>query len=88
MNQCPRIKSIHPPTTQIAQIWEAMTKEDQNYVNEKIGEIHELANYKVNWVLLDALSDFWDPENVVFVINGNELTPTLEEYRQLVQGVD
>jgi hypothetical protein len=58
-----------------------MSKEDRNYVNDKIGEVHELANYKVNWALLDALADFWDTEKVVFTINGNELTPTLEEYR-------
>jgi len=87
-NHCPRTKVIQPPTVEIARIWKVMTKEDQKYVNENIGEVHELANYKVNWALLDALSDFWDVKNAVFVINNNELTPTLEEYRQLVQGVD
>jgi hypothetical protein len=65
-----------------------MSETDREYINRVMGEVHELANYKVNWALLDALTDFWDTENAVFNLNGNELTPTLEEYSQLVRGTD
>ncbi len=77
-DRCPLIKTIRAPTARITRIWEFMIEGDRDYVNRVIGEVHELARYKVNWALLDALSDFWDSENAVFNINGNELTPTLE----------
>ncbi len=50
------------------------------------GEIPLLADYKVDWNLLSALVDFWDKGKAIFIINGTELTPTIEEYHQLTCG--
>ncbi len=85
---CPRFTPYAIPKADINRIWKAMPESEWEYVNRLMGEVPLLANYIVDWPLLEALTDFWDAGKAVFIINGAKLTPTLEEYQQLVQGLE
>jgi hypothetical protein len=42
-----------------------------------------LVDVRLDWTLLGAVVQFWDPEHHVFRFNGIELSPTLEEFSAL-----
>lgn len=64
-----------------------MTKENQDYVKERLEYLFELINVKYQVSLIQALAHFWEVVNVTFLLGENEMVPTLEEYKAAI-GVD
>ncbi|XP_031377011.1 uncharacterized protein LOC116192568 [Punica granatum] len=80
---CPHLERITPPLEEITQIWTTLRQIDRDYITSFIGDIPLLATRSIDWNFLEAAITFWNPDHGVFNIQGNELTPTIEEYRTL-----
>ncbi|PKI48130.1 hypothetical protein CRG98_031492 [Punica granatum] len=65
-----------------------MSESERTYITQFVGEVPLLVDYKVDWPLLEALADFRNKGKAVFIIYHSELAPRIEEYRQLIQGLD
>ncbi|PKI64654.1 hypothetical protein CRG98_014943 [Punica granatum] len=81
---CPRLERITPPIEEITYIWTTLRRVDRDYITTFIEDVPLLATRNVDWNFLEAAITFWNPDHVVFNIQGNELTPTIEQYRILI----
>lgn len=55
-----------------------------NY-NSKLGSVLLLAQVEIDWPMLEAALNHWDPVDKVFRFGLHELCPTLEEYSQFLK---
>ncbi|PKI36091.1 hypothetical protein CRG98_043518 [Punica granatum] len=81
---CPRLERITPPLEEITQIWTTLRQVDRDYITAFIEDVPLLATRSIDWNFLEAAITFWNPDHGVFNIQGNELTPTIEEYHTLL----
>ncbi|PKI40547.1 hypothetical protein CRG98_039062 [Punica granatum] len=58
---------------------------EKAYIREILGELPELAECSIDWTLLRAAIEFWDPQHAMFNFQGTELTPTIKEYTALIE---
>ncbi|PKI73074.1 hypothetical protein CRG98_006569 [Punica granatum] len=81
---CPRLDRVTLPLEEINRIWTALRPVDRNYIRAFARDTPMLTTRKVDWNFLEAALAFWNPEHVVFDIQGTELTPIIEEYHTLI----
>ncbi|PKI39340.1 hypothetical protein CRG98_040275 [Punica granatum] len=83
----PHLDRVKPPLEEISHIWAHLHQVNRDYIRTFVGDIPMLAMCRVDWNFLGAAVTFWDPVHAVFNIQGTELTPTIEEYRTLVERI-
>ena len=66
-------------------IWDNCTVERQEAFTTKYGDIALLLPIEVDEQLLKAFILFWDPSYRCFTFNHEDLTPTVEEYADLIK---
>ena len=69
----------------LAELWANIPTKKKEQCIEKYGSLHVLIDFEVNWNLIKALMWFWDPSRRCFVINGQDCTPTIEEYQAIMR---
>ncbi|PKI73582.1 hypothetical protein CRG98_006030 [Punica granatum] len=83
----PHLDRVTPPLEEISHIWAHLRQVDRDYIRTFFGDIPILAMCQVDWNFLGVAVTFWDSVHAVFNIQGTELTPTIEEYRTLVERI-
>ena len=66
-------------------IWGEFPIEEQKKFIEEFGEFVDLMRIEINLDFLIALAHHWDPVHRVFSFDQVDLTPTVEEYTDLIQ---
>ncbi|XVF32062.1 hypothetical protein REPUB_Repub17cG0049600 [Reevesia pubescens] len=61
-----------------------MGSEKRAAFTERYSNISLLLPIKVNRELIEAVVQFWDPSHRYFILNGNDMAPTIEEYSTLL----
>ncbi|XVF14269.1 hypothetical protein REPUB_Repub09cG0044100 [Reevesia pubescens] len=69
----------------LIKVWDQWGSEKHAAFRKKYGDIALLLPVKVDRELIEAMVQFWDPSHRCFILNGNDLVPTIEEYSALVR---
>ena len=67
------------------QIWNRFPTPQRKLFRCEFGDWEELLNVDVHFPMLSALIQHWDPVYKVFTFGNFDLTPTIEEYSDLIQ---
>ncbi|PKI40455.1 hypothetical protein CRG98_039159 [Punica granatum] len=80
-----RLESFMPLGQEIIRIRRTFRTVDRAFIHLIIGDLVRLVECPVDWIFLRTAAEFWDPQHAVFNFQGIELTPTVKEYKALIQ---
>lgn len=83
--QFERLRSYPPVTAQLQQWADSLSLESTDEFRKRYGNLLSLIKIQVNYLLIEALIQHWDPDTVCFRFGTFFLTPTLEEFSQLLK---
>ena len=75
-----KITPVRFTKEKLKQFWDDMPQKKKELCSSKFGRLHEFIDFDTNWDMIRALLWFWDPSRRCFVINGEDCTPTIEEF--------
>lgn len=82
--QSPRLEFVNNNLEELKDLWENLAPVNRVEFAGVYGNIVDLMYASINTQALQALVHFWDPTLKYFAFNMFDLTPTIEEYRALI----
>jgi hypothetical protein len=77
------VSSISFSRNKLMKFWDDLPQRKKEQCIERYGRLHEFIDFNTNWDMIRALLWVWDSSRRCFIINGEDCTPTIEEYQAI-----